>query len=94
MSPVISSVTKLSIQNSLLNCSGNCCHIRYKYKMHEDVSASDIGRVWQAGVSDERISDVSILSDIIEIRNDLKTCNIFIFSYDEVNDIIAEITVF
>ena len=62
--------------------------------MHEDVSASDIGRVWQAGVSDERISDMSVLSDVIEIRNYLKTCDIFIFSYDDVNDIIAEITVF
>ena len=53
------------------------CHICYEYNMHEDVSASAIGRVWQAGMSDERLSDVSVLSDMIEIRNGLKTCNIF-----------------
>ena len=50
------------------------------------MSASAIGRVWQAGVSDERLSDVSVLSDMIEIRNGLKTCDIF--SYDDVDDFI------
>ena len=45
------------------------------------VSTIDIGRVLQAGVTDKSISDVSILSDMIEIRNGLKTCHIF-FSYD------------
>ena len=75
-SPVISCFTKLSIKNPWSNCGGNYCHIRYEYSMHDDVSASAIGRVWQAGVSDERISDVSVLSDMIEIRNGLKTCDI------------------
>ena len=60
--------------------------------MHEDVSASDIRRVWQAGVSDERTSNVSGLSDMIQIRNVLKICDIF--SYDDVNDVITEITVY
>ena len=75
-SPVISSVAKLSIQNPRSNRGGNYCHIHYEYNMHKDVSASDIGRMWQAGMSDERISDVSVLSDMIEIRNGLKTCDI------------------
>ena len=75
-SPVISSVAQLLIQNPRSNCSGNYCHLRYEYSKHENVSASDIGRVWQAGVSDERISDVSVLSDMIEIRNGLKTWDI------------------
>ena len=88
-SPVISNVAKLSIQNPWSNCGGNYCHIRYE---HDNVSVSVTGRVWQAGVSDERISNVSVLSDMMEIRNDLKTCNIF--SYDDVNDVITEITVF
>ena len=39
MSPVISSVVKLSIKNPWLNCGGNYCHIRYEYNMHEDVTA-------------------------------------------------------
>ena len=39
MSPVISSVAKLSIQNPWSNCGGNYCHKRYEYNMHEDVSA-------------------------------------------------------
>ena len=91
-SPLINSVAKLSIQNEWSNCGGNYCHTRYEYNMHENVSASAIGRVWQAGMSDERISNVSVLSDMIEIRNVLKTCNIF--SYDVVNNVITEITVF
>ena len=44
--------------------------------MYEEVSASDIGRVWLAGVTDERKPDVSVLFDMIEIRNGLKTCDI------------------
>ena len=55
----------------------------------EDMSASDM---WQAGVTDERITDVSVLSDMIEIRSGLKTCNIF--SYDDVNDVFTKVTVF
>ena len=47
-SPLISSVTKLSIQNPRSNCGGSYCHIRYEYNMREDASASVIGRVWQA----------------------------------------------
>ena len=74
-SPVISSVAKLSIKNPWSNCGGN--YYSYEYNMHKDVSASSIGRVWQAGVSDERTSNVSVLSDMIEIINVLKTCNIF-----------------
>ena len=89
---VISSVAKLSIQNPWLNCGGNYCHIHYAYNMHEDVSASVIDCVWQAGVTDERISDMSVLSDMIEIRNGLKTC--YVFSRDDVNKVITEITVF
>ena len=71
--PVISSVAKLSNQNPWSNCGGNYCHKRYVY---EDVSACDIGRVLQAGVTDESISDM------IEIRNSLKTCDSF--SHDDV----------
>ena len=56
------------------------------------MSASDIGRAWQAGVSDERISEVSVLSDIIEIRNGLKTFDTF--SRDDINEVFTEITVF
>ena len=88
----MSSVAKLSIQNPWSNCGGNYCQIRYEYNMHEDVSASAISHVWQAGVSDERISNVSVLSNMIEIRNGLKTCNMF--SYDDIDDVITEITVF
>ena len=72
-SPVISRVAKLSIKNSWSNCGGNYCHIRYEYNMHEDVSASDIGCGWQAGVTNGRISDLSVLSDMTEIRNGLRT---------------------
>ena len=38
------------------------------------------------------ISDVSVLSDMIEIRSRLKTCDIF--SHDAVNLVTIEITVF
>ena len=57
-SPVMSSVAKLSIQNPKSNRGGSYCHIRYEYNMYEDVSAS-------AGVTDKRIFDVSVLSDMI-----------------------------
>ena len=43
-------------------------HIQHActYNMHEDVSSvSAIGRVWQAGVSDERIYDVGVLFDMM-----------------------------
>ena len=73
---MINSGAKLSIQNERSNCCGNYCHIHYKYNMHEDVSASAIGRVWHVGVTNKSISDMSVLSDMREIRNGLKTCNI------------------
>ena len=38
-----------------------------------------------------QLSDVSVLSDMIEIGNGLKTCDIF--SCDDVNDVITKITV-
>ena len=60
--------------------------------MYEEVSASDIGRVWLAGVTDERKSDVSVLFDMIEIRNGLKTCDIF--NHNNFNEVTTEITVF
>ena len=91
-SPLMSSVAKFSFLNPRSNCGGNYCNIRYEYNMHEAVSASVIGRVWQVDVSNERISDVSVLPDMIEIINGLKTCDIF--SYDDVNDVITEITIF
>ena len=59
--------------------------------MYENVSASGIGPVWQAGVTDKRISDVSVLSDMTKIRNGLKTCDCF--SHDDVNEVITEIIV-
>ena len=52
--------------------------------MHEDVSTSAIGR--------ERIYNVSVLADMMEIRKCLKTSDMF--SYDDVNDVITEIIVF
>ena len=43
------------------------------------------------GGSDERIFDVSVLSDMIQIKNGIKTCDIF--NYNDVSDVITEITV-
>ena len=63
-SPVISSVAKLLIQNPWSNCGSNYCHKRCEYNMHEDVSASDVGHMWQADVTNERISHVSVLSNM------------------------------
>ena len=93
-SSVISNVAKLSIKNPWSNCGGSYCHIglRCEYNMHEGMYSSNIGRVWQAGVSDERIYDVSVLSDMIETINCLNTCDMF--SHDDVNEVITEITVF
>ena len=55
-SPVINSVAKSSIKNPWSNCDGNYCHICYESNTHQDVYVSVTGRVWQAGVFDERIS--------------------------------------
>ena len=52
------------------------CHMLYEYNMYEDVSASVIGHVWQAGMTNKRISDVSVLYYMIETRNGLKTFDI------------------
>ena len=62
---MIGSVAKLPIQNPWSDCGGNYCNIRYEYNVHEDVPGRHIGRVWQAGVTDERLSDASVLPDII-----------------------------
>ena len=59
-SSVISGVAKLSIHNPWLNYGSNYCHIRYEYNMDGDMYASDISRVWQAAVTDKRISIYNI----------------------------------
>ena len=57
-----------------------------------DVSVHDIGRVWQAGLSNITTSNVNVLSEMLDIRNGFKTCNIL--DDDDVNCIIMDITVF
>ena len=57
-----------------------------------DVSVHDIGSVWQAGLSNVITSNVNILSEMLDIRNGFKTCNIL--DDDAVNCIITDITVF
>ena len=37
------------------------------------MSARDIGHVWQAGITNEAVLNMNVLSDMLEIRNGLKT---------------------
>ena len=48
--------------------------------------------MWQAGLSNVTISNVNVLSEMLDIRNGFKTCNIL--DNDDVNCIITDITVF
>ena len=57
-----------------------------------DLSVYDIGRVWQAGLSNVTTSNVNVLSEMLDIRNGFKTCNIL--DDDDFNCIITDITVF
>lgn len=91
-SPIINSVAKLSIANPWSNCSANYRHILNECDTMYDVSVHDIGRVWQAGLSNVTISNVNVLSEMLDIRNGFKTCNIL--DDDDVNCIITDITVF
>ena len=86
-SPIINSVAKLSIANPWSNCSANYCHI-----LNECDTMYDIGCVWQAGLSNVTTSNVNVLSEMLDIRNGFKTCNIL--DDDDVNCIIMDITVF
>ena len=56
------------------------------------MSVYDIGRMWQAGLSNVTISNVNVSSEMLDIRNSFKTCNIL--DDDDVNCIITDITVF
>ena len=91
-SPIINSVAKLSIANPWSNCSANYRHIRNECDTMYDVSVHDIGRVWQAGLSNVTISNVNVLSEMLDIRNGFKTCNIL--DDNDVNCIITDTTVF
>ena len=91
-SPVINSVAKLSIANPWSNCSANYRQILNECGTMYDVSVHDIGRVWQAGLSNVTTSNVNVLSEMLDIRNGLKTFNIL--DDDDVNCIITDITVF
>ena len=57
-----------------------------------DVSVHDISHVWQAGLSNVTISNVNVLSEMLDIRNAFKTCNIL--DDHDVKCIITDITVF
>ena len=91
-SPIINSVVKLFIANPWSNCSANYRHLLNECDKMNDVSVYHICRVWQAGLSNVTISNVNVLSEIIDSRNGLKTCNIL--DDDDVNCIITNITVF
>ena len=91
-SPIINSVAKLSIANPWSNCNANYRHILNECDTMYDVSVPDIGRVWQAGLSNVTISNVTVLSEMLDIRNGFKTCNIL--DDDDVNCVITDITVF
>ena len=91
-SPIINSVAKLSIANPWSNCSANYRHILNECDTMYDVSVHDIGRVWQAGLSNLTISNVNVLSEMLDIRNGFKTCNIL--DDDDVTCITTDITVF
>ena len=73
-------------------CSANYHHILNECDTMYDVSVHDIGRVWQAGLSNVTISNVNVLSEMLDIRNGFKTGNIL--DDDDVNCIITDITVF
>ena len=62
ISPIINSVAQLSIANPWSNCSANYRHILNECDTMYDVSVYDIGRVWQAGLSNVTISNVNVLS--------------------------------
>ena len=89
-SPIINSVAKLSIANPWSNCGAS--HILNECDTMYDVSVYDIGRVWQAGLSNVTISNVNVLSEMLDIRNGFKTGNIL--DDDDINCIITDITVF
>ena len=91
-SPIINSVAKLSIANPWSNCRANYHHILNECNTMYDVSVYDIGRVWQAGLSNVTISNVNVLTQMLDIRNGFKTCNIL--DDDDANCIITDITVF
>ena len=76
-SPIINSVAKLSIANPWSNCIAYYRQILNECDTMYDVSVLDIGRVWQAGLSNVTISNVNVLSEMLDIRNGFKTCNIY-----------------
>ena len=82
----------LLIKLSIANPWSNYRHILNECDTMYDVSVYDVGRVWQAGLSNATISNVNVLWEMLDIRNGFKTCNI---SDDEdVNCTITDITVF
>ena len=89
-SPIIKTV--LLIKLSIANPWSNYRHILNECDTMYDVSVYDIGRVWQAGLSNATISNVHVLSEILDIRNGFKTSNIL--DDEDVNCIITDITVF
>ena len=92
ISPIINSVAQLSIANPWSYCSANYRRILNECDTMYDVSVYDIGRVWQAGLSNVTISNVNVLSEMIDIRNGFKTSNIL--DDDDVSCVITDITVF
>ncbi len=54
-------------------------------------SACDVGRKWQTSVSAENVGDANVLHEMIQIRDGFKSCDIL--NYDDVHDIINQLTV-
>ena len=72
------------------------CNADYRQIANEcdnnHMSPNDIGRAWQTNLSNKTMDDVNALSEMVDIRNAFKRCQIL---YDgDVNNIITDISGF
>ena len=91
-SPIISCVANISIINPLPMCNANYCQMFNECNKKYDMSASDIDHALQSKLLNTTMDNVNVLSEMIDIRNGFKGCQIL--NNDDVNSIFTDITVF
>ena len=94
-SPLICSVAKLAMNNPWSSSGQNYCEIIYEYTVDllctdSHIAVNYMCNRWWDNVSVEMMSDVSVLLEMIMVRNRMMTCDL---NYAEVADIIERITV-
>ena len=91
-SSVVQGITKMARFNPMSTCCNNYIEITREYKISEiDLNIHVFNDQWKNDISNEELGNISVLKEMISIRDGYMTCNVF--NADLVKKVIDDICV-